>query len=116
SVGAVPVRLDDWDVDLAVGCTYKYLNGGPGSPAFLYVAERLQDELAQPIQGWMGAAEPFLMGPDYEPAQGIRRFLSGTPAIVGMLALQDMLALVAEAGIDAVRAKSVELTSYACTV
>jgi len=116
SVGALPVRLEEWEVDLAVGCTYKYLNGGPGAPAFLYVAKRLQDELTQPIQGWMGAAEPFLMGPSYEPAQGIRRFLSGTPAIVGMLALQDMLALLAEAGIDAVRAKSVALTSYAVEV
>ncbi|GAB3252266.1 kynureninase [Nocardioides dilutus] len=113
SAGAVPVDLDAWDADLAVGCTYKYLNGGPGSPAFLYVAERLQGELTQPIQGWMGAAEPFLMGPAYVPAQGIRRFLSGTPAIVGMLALEDMLALVGEAGLAAIRAKSVALTSYA---
>ena len=116
SAGVVPVLLDEWDVDLAVGCTYKYLNGGPGSPAFLYVATRLQDELTQPIQGWMGAAEPFLMGPSYEPAQGIRRFLSGTPAVVGMLALQDMLGLLGEAGIDAVRTKSVDLTSYAVEV
>jgi len=116
SAGVVPVLLDEWDVDLAVGCTYKYLNGGPGSPAFLHVATRLQDELTQPIQGWMGAAEPFLMGPSYEPAQGIRRFLSGTPAVVGMLALQDMLGLLGEAGIDAVRAKSVDLTSYAVEV
>jgi kynureninase len=113
SAGAVEVLLDEWDVDLAVGCTYKYLNGGPGSPAFLYVADRLQDELTQPIQGWMGAADPFLMGPSYVPAQGIRRFLSGTPAIVGMVALQDMLALVGEAGLEAVRAKSVALTTYA---
>jgi kynureninase len=113
SVGAVPVELDAWRVDLAVGCTYKYLNGGPGSPAFLYVAERHLGELTQPIQGWMGADEPFLMGPSYVPATGIRRFLSGTPAIVGMLALEDMVDLVAEAGIDAVRAKSVGLTSHA---
>ena len=113
SAGAVPVALDDWGVDLAVGCSYKYLNGGPGAPAFLYVAERHLADLTQPIQGWMGADEPFLMGPSYVPAAGIRRFLSGTPAIVGMLALQDMVELVAETGIDAVRAKSVGLTAYA---
>ncbi|WP_426243924.1 kynureninase [Nocardioides sp. LHG3406-4] len=113
SAGAVPVDLDGWDADLAVGCTYKYLNGGPGAPAFGYVATRLQGVLAQPIQGWMGAADPFTMGPRYDAAPGIRRFLSGTPAIVGMLAMQDMLDLTEEAGIDAVRAKSLALTSYA---
>ncbi|MDP3893315.1 kynureninase [Nocardioides sp.] len=113
SVGAVPVALDEWGADLAVGCTYKYLNGGPGSPAFAYVAERWQAELTQPIQGWMGHADPFLMGPDYEPSVGIRRFLSGTPSVLAMQPLRDMLALVDEAGMDAVRAKSVALTSYA---
>ena len=116
SAGSVPVELDAWGVDLAVGCTYKYLNGGPGSPAFLYVAGRHQDELTQPIQGWMGADDPFLMGPSYVPAAGIRRFLSGTPAIVGMLALADMVEVVAEAGMEAVRAKSVGLTTYALDV
>jgi kynureninase len=116
SAGVVPVRLDAWDVDLAVGCTYKYLNGGPGSPAFLYVASRHLDRLRQPVQGWMGAADPFLMGPAYEPAAGVRRFLSGTPAVVGMLALQDMLALVDEVGVAAIRDKSVALTSYAVEV
>ena len=70
SVGVLPVELDAWGIDLAVGCTYKYLNGGPGSPAFLYVAERHLAELTQPIQGWMGAADPFLMGPDYSPVPG----------------------------------------------
>ena len=116
SAGVVPVELDAWQVDLAVGCTYKYLNGGPGSPAFLYVAERHLADLTQPIQGWMGAEEPFLMGPSYVPATGIRRFLSGTPAIVGMLALEDMVDLVADAGIEAMRAKSQGLTSYAVDV
>ena len=113
SAGSVPVALDEWDADLAVGCTYKYLNGGPGSPAFGYVNARLQDRLTQPIQGWMGHADPFLMGPGYTPAPGMRRFISGTPPILGMVAMQDMLALVEEAGIEAIRAKSVALTSYA---
>ena len=113
SAGAVPVELDEWEADLAVGCSYKYLNGGPGSPAFLYVAERHLDTFTQPVQGWMGTADPFLMGPDYTPAPGVRRFLSGTPPIVGMLALEDMVELVAEAGMGAVREKSVALTSYA---
>ncbi len=113
SAGVVPTALDEWEVDLAVGCTYKYLNGGPGSPAYGYVAERHQDSLRQPVQGWMGHADPFLMGPGYTPSAGIRRFISGTPAVVGMLALADMVALIDEAGVDAVRAKSVALTSYA---
>ena len=116
SAGSVPMGLDAAGVDLAVGCTYKYLNGGPGAPAFAYVAQRHLDELTQPIQGWMGAMDPFLMGPTYAPAAGIRRMLSGTPPIVGMLAMQDMLALIDEAGMAAVRAKSVALTSYAVDV
>jgi kynureninase len=116
SAGSVPVCLDDAGVDLAVGCSYKYLNGGPGAPAFAYVASRHLDELTQPIQGWLGSVDPFLMGPSYAPAEGVRRFLSGTPPIVGMLALQDMLALLDEAGMDAVRTKSVALTSYAVDV
>lgn len=113
SAGAVPVELDAWGADLAAGCTYKYLNGGPGSPAFGYVRADLQGELVQPIQGWMGSDRPFEMGPAYAPHAGVRRFLSGTPAIVGMLAMQDMLDLVGEAGLGAVRAKSVALTRFA---
>ena len=113
SVGSVPIELDTWGVDLAVGCTYKYLNGGPGSPAFGYVRDDLQEVLRQPIQGWMGSGDVFGMGPGYEPATGIRRFLSGTPAIVGMLAMQDTIAMIEERGIDAVRAKSVALTEFA---
>jgi len=116
SVGVLDIRLDEWEVDLAVGCTYKYLNGGPGSPAFLYVAERHQADLVQPIQGWMGAADPFLMGPSYVPASGMRRFLSGTPAILGMQPLQDMLGLLDEAGLARVRSKSIALTTYAVEV
>lgn len=113
SVGSVELALDDWGVDLAAGCTYKYLNGGPGSPAFGYVRRDLQGELRQPIQGWMGSHAPFEMGPGYEPHPGIRGFLSGTPAIVGMLAMRDMVALISEVGMDAVRAKSLRLTEFA---
>jgi kynureninase len=113
SAGSVPVLADEWGFDLAVGCTYKYLNGGPGSPAFAYVAERHQGSLAQPIQGWMGTADVFTMGPQYRPAAGMRRFLSGTPPILGMLAMQDTVAMIEEAGIDAIRAKSVALTEFA---
>jgi kynureninase len=113
SVGSVPAELDSWDVDLAAGCTYKYLNGGPGSPAFCYVAERHLESFTQPIQGWIGNTDPMLMGPDYLPTRGVGRFLSGTPAIVGMLAIQDMVALIDEAGMDAVRKKSEQLTAYA---
>jgi kynureninase len=116
SAGVVPVELDAWDVDIAVGCSYKYLNGGPGAPAFVHVAARLHEELVQPVQGWMGTAEVFAMGPSYEPAAGIRRWLSGTPPIVGMLAMQDMLDLLDEVGIAAVREKSVGLTAHAVEV
>lgn len=116
SAGVVPTELDAWGVDLAVGCTYKYLNGGPGSPAFAYVAERHQPHLRQPIQGWLGSATPFEMGQGYEPADGIRRFLSGTPPVIGMLAMRDMIALIESVGLDAVRAKSVALTEYAITL
>ena len=114
SVGSVEVDLDGWGADLAAGCTYKYLNGGPGSPAFGYVAARHQGELRQPIQGWMGHANPFLMGPGYHPSDGMRRFLSGTPPITGMLGMRDMLALIDEVGMPAVRRKSVALTAFAC--
>ncbi|WP_423922862.1 kynureninase [Frigoribacterium sp. 2-23] len=113
SVGSVPLSLDAWQVDLAVGCTYKYLNGGPGAPAFLYARAAVLPELEQPIQGWMGAADVFAMADGYTPATGIRRFISGTPPVVGMLAMQDMLDAIDEAGIDAIRSKSLALTDYA---
>ncbi|TYP88915.1 kynureninase [Blastococcus xanthinilyticus] len=116
AVGVVDLRLDDAGVDLAVGCSYKFLNGGPGAPGFGYVARRLQAELTQPISGWMGHAEPFAMGPDYVPAEGIRRFLSGTPPILGMIPVEDMLGLIERAGMPAVRAKSVLLTEFTVAV
>ncbi|MBD8533932.1 kynureninase [Plantibacter sp. CFBP 13570] len=113
SAGAVPIELDEWSVDLAVGCSYKYLGGGPGAPAFAYVAARHQGRLLQPIQGWMGAADVFAMADAYQPAVGMRRFLSGTPPIVGMLPLEDSLTLIESAGVAAIRAKSVALTTFA---
>jgi kynureninase len=113
AVGSVPVSLDAWEVDLAVGCTYKYLNGGPGSPAFAYVRSSLQDTLTQPIWGWMGAQDPFEMGENYAPATGIRRFLSGTPSILALQPIVDMVSLIDEVGMPALRAKSVLLTEFA---
>lgn len=113
SAGSVPVELDAWGVDLAVGCTYKYLNGGPGSPAFGYVRAELQPLMTQPIQGWIGHADPFAMGPGYAPGPGMRRFISGTVPVTGMLPMQDTIGLLAEAGIAAIREKSLALTEYA---
>ena len=113
SVGSVEVALDEHQVDLAVGCTYKYLNGGPGAPAFAYLAHRHHDRVRQPVQGWMGAADVFAMAARYQPAAGVRQLISGTPPIVGMLPMRDMLALIDEVGMPAVRRKSVALTSYA---
>ena len=87
SAGAIEVDLNATGSDLAVGCGYKYLNGGPGAPAFIYVAERLQNELINPLQGWMGHADPFAFVDDYRPAEGILKFLTGTPSILAMAAL-----------------------------
>lgn len=113
SAGIIPVELDACGVDLAVGCTYKYLNGGPGSPAFAYVNARHHGVLHQPIQGWMGAGDVFAMGSEYAPARGIRQFISGTPPVLGMLAMQGMLDLIEAATIDGVREKSKSLTDFA---
>ena len=116
SVGALPVTLDEDGVDLAVGCTYKYLNGGPGAPAFLYVNERLHAELAQPIWGWLGRRDPFAMAPGYLAGEGIAQMLSGTPQVLGLTAAREGIALSAEATIAAIRAKSIGLTEYAITL
>mgnify|MGYP001618593189 CR=1 FL=1 len=113
SAGVVPMQLDAWGVDLAVGCTYKYLNGGPGSPAFAYLRAEHQGVLSQPIHGWWGAADIFAMGPEYAPVASIRQLLSGTPPVMSMLAMQGMLDHLADAGITAVRAKSISLTDFA---
>ncbi len=116
SVGSVPVALDAWGADLAVGCTYKYLGGGPGSPAFAYVASRHQGVLRQPVQGWFGRADPFAMAAGYVPAPGLRQFLSGTPPVLATVPLRVGLDLYAEAGIEAVRAKSEALTAFAVEI
>ena len=112
STGAVPIALDRWGVDLAVGCTYKYLNGGPGSPAFLYVRRELQKGARSPIWGWFGQRAPFAFDLDYTPAEGVTRFLAGTPPILSLLALEPALDLVLEAGSERIRHKSILLTSY----
>ena len=116
SAGSVPVELDACGADLAVGCTYKYLNAGPGAPAFLYVAAALQDALRQPVQGWFGQREQFLMGPEYDPVPGIGRFLTGTPDVVGTAAVEEGTRLLAEAGIGRLRDKGTALTSYLITL
>jgi kynureninase len=109
SAGALPVDLNGADADLAVGCGYKYLNGGPGAPAFLYVARRLQDDIRPPLSGWMGHAAPFEFDIDYRPAEGIARNLCGTPAILSMVGLDTALDLMLEADMDEIRAKSIAL-------
>jgi kynureninase len=112
SAGAVPVDLDALGVDLAVGCTYKYLNAGPGSPAFLYVRHDLQPRLRNPIQGWWGVADPFDMDAPFAPADGIARWQTGTPPISGVVAVHESASMLAETGIDRLRTKSVALTEY----
>ena len=112
AAGVLPLDLTRRQVALAVGCTYKYLNGGPGAPAFLYVREDLQDQLANPIRGWFGHARPFDFAADYEPAPGIDRFLVGTPPVLSLIAMEPGLDLTIEAGIPALRAKSIHLTEY----
>lgn len=112
SAGAVPIDLTASGVDLAVGCTYKYLNGGPGAPAFLCVRQDLQAQLSNPIAGWFGQQQMFDFALDYTPAPGIRRFLTGTPPLLSLAAIEPGIDLLLEAGIDRLRAKSVQQTDY----
>jgi len=112
AVGSVPLDLTEWEIDFAVGCTYKYLNGGPGSPAFLYVREELQDEAVGHPWGWWGHTRPFDFDLEFTPDDSIRRFLVGTPPVLSMMAIEPALDLVREAGMEAVRAKSVALGEY----
>ncbi|WP_405526576.1 kynureninase [Streptomyces canus] len=112
SAGALPVGLDAHGVDLAVGCTYKYLNGGPGSPAYLYVRRELQDRFDSPLPGWTSHADPFGMSPSYAPAGGALRGRVGTPDILSMLALEAALEVWDGVSVEAVRAKSLALTDF----
>jgi kynureninase len=109
----MPVELAASGVDLAVGCTYKYLNGGPGAPAWMYVRGDLQSELRNPIQGWFGQAEQFEMGQGFRPMAGIGGWLTGTPGVLGLAAAEEGIRVSVEAGIEAIRAKGVALTEYA---
>ncbi len=110
AVGVVPIELDAWGAEMAVGCTYKYLNGGPGAPAFLYVRRDLQERLRSPVEGWFGRQAPFGFDLTYEPAEGVGRFLVGTPPVLSMLAIEAGLEPLEEAGMQAVRSKSMALT------
>ena len=112
SVGAMPVDLDGCEADFAVGCGYKYLNGGPGAPAFAYVAERHHSALSQPLTGWMGHAKPFEFLDDYAPAPGTDRLLCGTPPILALAALEVGVDLIAEIGVERLFAKSQALSEF----
>jgi kynureninase len=113
SAGSIGVDLEGTGTDLAVGCTYKYLNGGPGAPAWLYVRRSLQGQLRNPIQGWFGQRDQFAMGQGYDPEPGIGSWLVGTPGIIGLAAADEGIGLVIEAGIERIRAKGIALTEYA---
>jgi len=113
SVGSVPIALDDCNADFAIGCTYKYLNGSPGAPGFLYVNNNIQEKLTSPIWGWWGQKNPFDFGLDFEPAPGVQRFLVGTQPMISLLTMEAALEPTLNAGMDAIRAKSIVMTDYA---
>lgn len=112
SAGALPIKLDQCQVDFAVGCTYKYLNGGPGAPAFIYVAQRHQRTFKQPLNGWMGHASPFSFNKGYVPAAGVKQNLSGTPSVLAMSVLDAALAVWAEVNLLNVRQKSMAMGDF----
>ncbi|HMT22328.1 MAG TPA: aminotransferase class V-fold PLP-dependent enzyme, partial [Promineifilum sp.] len=112
SAGSVAVRLNDTAADLAVGCTYKYLNGGPGAPAFLYVRRELQEQLSNPLSGWIGRRDPFDFALDYAPAAGLQRFLTGTPPMLSLSAVEPGVDLLLEAGIERLRERSTRMSDY----
>jgi kynureninase len=112
STGAVPLELNAWGVDLALGCTYKYLNGGPGAPAFLYVRRDLQDQLTQPMWGWFAADKPFEFTLSFEPASGISRYQVGTPPVLSIQVLEPAVDILLEAGVQRLREKSLRQSDY----
>ena len=112
SIGAMPLALDEAAVDLAVGCTYKYVNGGPGAPAFLYIGRELQKLLVNPIWGWFGQSAQFDFELEYHPAPGMAHFLTGTPATLSLAAIEPGVDLLLEAGLSRLRQKSVQQTEY----
>jgi kynureninase len=112
SAGAVPLDLSAAAADLAVGCTYKYLNGGPGAPAYLYVRRELQESFQNPIAGWFGHADPFAFTAEYEPAACLARFLTGTPPVISLALIEPGVDLVLEAGLQRLRAKAMRQTEY----
>ena len=116
SAGIYPVELDACNVDLAVGCTYKYLNGGPGAQSWIYAAERHLGNIRQPLRGWWGHAQPFSFEQDYRPEPGIKAFLCGSQAILGMRALSAALDVMADVDLSQVRAKSMQLTDLFITL
>ncbi|MBX3118506.1 MAG: kynureninase [Fimbriimonadaceae bacterium] len=112
AAGSVAVALRHWNADLAIGCTYKYLSGGPGAPAFLYVRKDLQESLVQPLWGWFGQERPFEFDLEYSPASGLAKFLVGTPPILSMVPIECGVDLLIDAGMGSVRAKSTALTDF----
>ncbi|HDZ42238.1 MAG TPA: kynureninase [Bacteroidetes bacterium] len=112
ATGAVKIDLNSAGADMAVGCTYKYLNGGPGSPAFMYVNRKLQDKVVSPIWAWLGEKDPFEFSLDYRPSEGVRRYMTGSPNILSLCTLEPSLDIILEAGIDNLRKKSLKLTRF----
>jgi len=112
SAGVTETLLNKWEVDLAVGCTYKYMNGGPGSPAYLYIRKDMQEKLHSPVQGWFAHKDPFSFGLDFQPASGIRNFLTGTPPVLNLMVMEPALDILLEAGVDRIHKKSRLQTEY----
>ena len=112
SAGVLSIALDDWDVDFAVGCGYKFLNGGPGAPSFLYVNRRLHGQFIQPLQGWMGHEKPFQFNQEFVPAAGIRQFVAGTPQILSLVALDSALEILQDLNIVSLQEKASALSGY----